>query len=93
MSEINHTREVGLIVEIGCEAVTTKMTIEMSIRRKILGISKTREMRVHLEITIKMLMKTGTARIKLGINIETDIEVTAMTDIEVGLEKVVTCLR
>ena len=59
----------------------------MSIRRKIIGISKTRDMREGLEITMKMLMKTGTARIKIGINIETDIEMTAMTKTEAGLEK------
>ena len=40
--EIGHTVEIGHIVEIGCKATTTKMTIEMSIemtiRRKIIGI-------------------------------------------------------
>ena len=80
--EIDHnisteiTKEIGHIVEIGCKDTTTKMTIEMciemSIRRKIVGISKPRNMRECLEITMKMLMKTGTARIKIGINIETD---------------------
>ena len=41
--------EVGLKVEIGHEAITTKMTIEMSIRRKIVGISKIWDMRKGLE--------------------------------------------
>ena len=93
IAKTNHIAEIGHIVEIGCKAIATKMTIEMSIRRKIIVISKTRDMREGLEITIKMLLKTGTARIKIGINIETDIEMTAMTEIEVGLQKEVACLR
>ena len=36
-------------------------------------------MREGQEITMKTLMKTGTARIKIGINIETDTEMTVMT--------------
>ena len=46
--------------------MTIEMSTEMTIRRKIIGISKTRDMREGLEITMKMLMKTGTARIKIG---------------------------
>ena len=42
MTETDHTKEIGHIVEIDCEATTTKMTIEMSIREKIIGISETR---------------------------------------------------
>ena len=60
MSEINHTTEIGLRVEIGHETITAKMTIEMSIRRKIVGISMSRDMREGLEITIKMLMTAMT---------------------------------
>ena len=59
----------------------------MSIRRKIIGISKTRDMGEGLEITMKMLMKTDTVRIKIGINIKTDTEMTAMTKLEVGPKK------
>ena len=59
--------------------MTIEMSIEMILRRKIVGISRTRDMREGLEITMKMLMKTGTARIKIGINIETDTEMTVMT--------------
>ena len=43
------TKEIGHTVEIGCKATTTKITIEMSkemnIRRKIIGISRTRDMK------------------------------------------------
>ena len=38
IAETGHTAEIGHKVEIGHEAATTKMTIEMSIRRKIIGI-------------------------------------------------------
>ena len=66
-TEIGHTLEIGHIVEIGCEATTIKMTIEMSIgitvRRKIIGILKTRDMREGL----KTIIKTGTARIIIEI--------------------------
>ena len=71
------------IVGICCEATTTKMTIEMSIeitiRRKIIGISKTRDMKEGLEITMKMLM-------------ETDTEMTVMTRLNVGLRRKITCV-
>ena len=44
-AEIGHTVEIGHIVEIGHKVTTIKMTTEMSvemiIRRKIIGISKT----------------------------------------------------
>ena len=49
-------------------------------------------MREGLEITMKMLMKTGTARIKIGINIETDTEMTVMTRLNVGLRRKITCV-
>ena len=93
MSKINHTTEIGLIVEIDCKTikkVTIEMTTEMIIAKKIIEI---RDIREGLDITMKMLMKTGTARIMIGINIDTNTEMTAMTEIEVGLEKEVTCLR
>ena len=62
--------EMILIVEIDC-----KTTIEMSIRRKIINI------REGLEIIVKTLMKTGT----VGININTNTGMTAMTEVEMGL--------
>ena len=96
--ETGDTVEIGHIVEIGCKATTTEMTIEMSIRRKIIGISKTRDMREGLEIIMKMHMKTGTTRIiielatktKIRMDTETDIEMTAMTGLGVGLKKMIT---
>ena len=75
--------------------VTTEMTTEMTIEKKITGISKTRDIRESIEIIMKTHMKTGTTRIiielatktKIGINIETSTEMTAMTKIDVGLER------
>ena len=94
--EIGHTVEIGHIVEIGHEATTTKLTIEMSIemtiRRKIIEISKMRDMREGLEITMKTHMKTSMARIKKGINIETDTEMTVMTRLNIGLRRKITCV-
>ena len=58
----------------------------MIIEVKIIEI---RDMREGLEIIMKMPIKTGT----VGININTNTEMTAMTEIEVGLEKEVTCLK
>ena len=72
--------------------MTIEMSIEMTKRRIIVGISKTGDMREGLEITMKMLMKTGTARIKIGINIETDEEMTVMTRLNVGLRRKITCV-
>ena len=94
IAETGHTAEIGHIVEIDHEAttemtikmITTKLTIEMSIGmtvgRKIIGISKTRDMREGLNTIIK----TGTARIiieivtkiKISTKADTDIEMTAM---------------
>ena len=58
--------------------MTIEMSIGMTVRRKIIGISKPRDMREGLETIMKMHMKTGTARIitelatktKVGINID-----------------------
>ena len=98
--EIDHnisteiTEEIGHKVEISHKGTTMKMTIEMSIemtiRRKIIGISKTRDMQEDLEITMKTLIKTGTARIRIGIIIETDTVMTVMTRLGVGLRKKIT---
>ena len=69
--------------------------------KEILGISKIRDVRKSLEIIIKTHMKTGTTGMitklatntKIGINVDTSIEMTAMTKIEVGLEKDVAYLK
>ena len=63
--------------------MTIEMSIGMTVRRKIIEISKTRDMREGL----KTIIKTGAAGIKIGINIETGIEMTAMIWVEVGLER------
>ena len=84
--QIDHMTEIIHRVEVDRKTipkVTIKMTTEMIIEMKII------EMREGLEIILKMLMKTGTAR----INIDTNTRMTAMTEIEVGLEKEVPCLR
>ena len=83
MKEIDSITETGHTVEIDHKA-TTKMTI----RRKIIGILKTRDIREGLEIT----MKTGTARIRIGINMETDTDMTGMTRLNVDLRRKITCV-
>ena len=53
MSEINHTTEIGLIVEIDCETitkVTIEMTTEMNIEMKII---ETRYISKNTKIIIK----------------------------------------
>ena len=71
MLEKNYMTEI-LIVEIDC-----KTTVEMSIRRKIIKI------REGLEIIMKMSMMTGT----VGININTNTEMTNMTKLEIAKRK------
>ena len=72
MTEMIHIVEIGLMVEIDC-----KTTTEMSIRGKIINI------REGLELIMKMHIKTGT----VGININTNAGMAAMTEVKVGLEK------
>ena len=74
------------------------MTIEVTIEKKITGISKTR----HIRENIKFIIKTHMTRItielatKIGIGkkkepkTKTDTEMTAMRKLEVGLKKKIT---
>ena len=83
-AEINHT------VEIDHET-----TIEMTIEKKIIGISKTRNIRENIEIIMKTYTKTGTTRIIIEIVTKTKIEIktkintemTARKKLEAGLKK------
>ena len=71
------------------------MTTEMTVEKKIIGISKNRNIRESIEIIMKTHMKTGTTRIiieivtktKIEIKTKTNIEMTVMTKLEVGLKK------
>ena len=84
--------ETGIdhIVEID-HNTTTKMTIE----KKIIGRSKIGNREVDIEIIMETCVMTGTLiiveihtkKIVIKINIETNIEMLAMTVIEVGLGK------
>ena len=66
----------------------------MTVEKKIMGISKTRNIRESIEIIMKTHMKTGTTRIiieivtktKIEIKTKTDTDMTAMTKLEVGLK-------
>ena len=107
---INHTTEIDYIVEIDHKTtmkmiiemiteitleMTIEMTTEMTIEKKIIGMSKTRNIRESIEIIMKTHMKTGTTRIiieivtkiKIEIKIKTNTEMTVMTKLEVGLKK------
>ena len=64
MAEMIHMVETGHIVEIDCET-----TVEMSIRRKVINI------RESLEIIMKTSIRTG----RVGINMNTNSEMTDMT--------------
>ena len=55
ITEIDHTTEIGHIVEIDHET-TTEMTIE----KKIIGISKTGDTEVDIEIIMKRHVMTST---------------------------------
>ena len=68
MLEINYMTQI-LIVEIDHET-----TLEMSVRRKIIDIRKGRE------IIMKMSMRTG----MVGINTNTNTEMTNMTKLMTG---------
>ena len=64
---IDHTREIDHIIEIDCKTtikmiieISIKMTTEMTVEKKIIGISKTRNIRESIEIIVKTHMKTGT---------------------------------
>ena len=51
------------------------MTTEMTVKKKIIGISKTRNMRESTEIIMKTHMKTGTTRMIIEIVTKTKIEI------------------
>ena len=63
----DHTIEIDHIVEIGHETttkitieMTLEMTTEMTVEKKIIGISKTRNIRENIGIIMTTHMKTGT---------------------------------
>ena len=74
------------------------MTTEMTVEKKIIGISKNRNIRESMEIIMKTHMKTGTTRIiieivtktKIEIKTKTNTEMTVMTKLEVALQKKIT---
>ena len=74
------------------------MTTEMTVEKKIIGISKTRNIRESIEIIMNTHMKTGTTRriiemvtkTKTEIKTKTNTEMTVMTKLEVGLKKKIT---
>ena len=93
-TRIDHTTEIDHIAEKDCKN-TIKMIIEMTTEEKIIGISKTRNIRESIEIIMKTHMKTGTTRIiieivtktKIDIKTKTNTEMTVMTKLDVGLKK------
>ena len=70
----------------------------MTVEKKIIGISKTRNIRESIEIIMKTHMKTGTTRriieivkkTKIEIKTKTNTEMTVVTKLEVGLKKKIT---
>ena len=72
----------------------------MAVEKKIIGISKTRNIRESIEIIMKTYMKTGTTRriiekvtkTKIETKTKTNTEMTVMTKLEVGLKKKITCV-
>ena len=94
-------KEIDPIVEIDTEighVVGIETTLKMTIEKKIIGISKTRDIREDIKIIIKThtvrinIELTKEARIgaKIDTKIETNTEVIAMTELELGLKKNVT---
>ena len=91
-AEIDHTVEIdwGMTIEM-----TIEMTTEMTVEKKIIGISKTRNIIESIEIIKKTHMKTDTTKIVIGIVTRTKIEIktktntemTAITKLEIGLRK------
>ena len=89
--------EIGHIVGIYYET-TIKMITEMTIEKKLIGISKTRNIRENIEIIIKTNMTRITIELametrigaKIDTKTKTDTEMTAMTKLEVGLKKKIT---
>ena len=99
ITEIAIKMIIGMIIEMTSET-TIEMTTEMTVEKKIIGISKNRNVRESTEIIMTIYMKTGTTGIIIEIviktkivietNIETSTEMTVMTKSEVGLKKKIT---
>ena len=99
--ETECTTEIGHIVGIDHETtikMTTEMIIEMTIEKKIIGISKTRDIREDIKIIIKTHMTRITIELatetrigaKIDTKTKTNTEMTAVTKVEVGLKKKIT---
>ena len=58
------------------------MTTEMTVEKKIIGISKTRNIRESIEIIMKTHMETGTARIIIEIVTKTKIDIKTKNNTE-----------
>ena len=88
---------IKMTIEVTIE-MTTEMIIEMTIEKKIIGISKTRDIRENIKIIIKTHMTRITIELatetrigaKIDTKTKTDTEMTAMTKLEVGLKKKIT---
>ena len=68
--QIDHKTTIKMITEtiIGITIeMTIEMTTEMTVEKKIIGNSKTRNIRESIEIIMKTHMKTGTTRIIIEI--------------------------
>ena len=95
ITEIGHVvgieTSIKMTIEVTIER-TTEMIIEMAIEKKIIGISKTGDIRENIKIIIKTRIiieqatKTGIGA-KIEPKAKTDTEMTAMTKLEAGLKK------
>ena len=72
--ETECTTEIGHMVGIDHET-TIKMIIEMTIEKKIIGISKTRDIREN----VKIIIKTHTTKITIELAMEIRIGATIVT--------------
>ena len=101
MTKIGHVIGIETTIKMTIEVTiewTIEMIIEMTIEKKIIGISKNRDIREN----IKIVIKTPTTRVTIELAMETrigakinnkaktDTEMTAMTKLEVGLKKKIT---
>ena len=81
-----------MTIGVTIEMTTIKMIIEMTIEKKIIGISKTRDVRENIKIIIKTRITTELATetgigAKIDTKIKTNTEMTVMTKLEIGLKK------
>ena len=82
--EITIKMIIGMIIEMITETtieMTIEMTTEMTVEKKIIGISKNRNIRESTAIFLKTHMKTGTRRI-IEMVIKTKKEIKANTNTE-----------